>query len=506
MEIFPNNTKKNNVKKGESQIINSIFGNRFKADQTLYEYLIEFLSVFSSAKSSDKKTGKNKFHIVNAENEYNYWVEPKMGLRRFIFYDRSKKEKSIKEDGIAYKKFFELVEKKIDDNGYNKKKEYIESIQDLFHGYAVVVKKRFWGAQMLLPICPEFILCECMPNESDRRKKVLSADDISIDTKFDFTQHNFLARGGELYYSHLLQGLSKNLQKKEKLENLLDNLITNQCTQISKMASFLQRTWEEEMGFEKDNLYQKMSIEYIPIFPESAYIDCEQYSIDELINYLSCEMHPINKVDILAKGVMLQIMRMMSTAIYHSLNKEPQKWIVDMGGKTSDNIKKLSVESLRNLNDDFITALNKKANEIDIPKDKIPGAVYEARKNSWDIFKSKGKELQCIIPRKGANERFSLSEDVLRFLVLSIIPPKKKMTLDMFLDNLYKHYGIIIGPIEYKLSVKESSNSVSDVLANSFTENVLAFQTFLKSTGFLKELSDATSIVINPYTEIKENI
>ena len=81
--------------------------------------------------------------------------------------------------------------------------------------------------------------------------------------------------------------------------------------------------------------------------------------------------------------------------------------------------------------------------------------------------------------------------------------PKKKMTLDMFLDNLYKHYGIIIGPNEYKISLEKSSNDMSDVLANSFAENLLAFQAFLKSTGFLKELSDATSIVINPYTEIK---
>ena len=40
-------------------------------------------------------------------------------------------------------------------------------------------------------------------------------------------------------------------------------------------------------------------------------------------------------------------------------------------------------------------------------------------------------------------------------------------------------------------------------LANSFLENKLAFQEFLKATGFLHELSDATSIVVNPYDEIK---
>ena len=34
--------------------------------------------------------------------------------------------------------------------------------------------------------------------------------------------------------------------------------------------------------------------------------------MDELISYLSCKLHPITRIEILAKGVMFQIMRMMS--------------------------------------------------------------------------------------------------------------------------------------------------------------------------------------------------
>ena len=72
------------------------------------------------------------------------------------------------------------------------------------------------------------------------------------------------------------------------------------------------------------------------------------------------------------------------------------------------------------------------------------------------------------------------------------------MTLDMFLEELYKKYRIIIGPTQYK---KCNNEDMDVTLANSFNKNVLAFQEFLKSTGFLRELSDATSIVINPYKE-----
>ena len=43
-------------------------------------------------------------------------------------------------------------------------------------------------------------------------------------------------------------------------------------------------------------------------------------------------------------------------------------------------------------------------------------------------------------------------------------------------------------------------------MENSFLENKLAFQEFLKATGFLHELSDATSIVVNPYSNVLEEV
>ena len=111
--------------------------------------------------------------------------------------------------------------------------------------------------------------------------------------------------------------------------------------------------------------------------------------------------------------------------------------------------------------------------------------------------------MHCIIPIKGLYERFSLPEDCIRFLVLALIPPQKKMTLDMFLEKLYEKYRIVIGPNQYKRMV-DLDNLNDKTLANSFNNNVQAFQEFLKATGFLKELSDATSIVFNPYEELKE--
>ena len=80
----------------------------------------------------------------------------------------------------------------------------------------------------------------------------------------------------------------------------------------------------------------------------------------------------------------------------------------------------------------------------------------------------------------------------------------EKMTLNMFLEKLYCHFNIVIGPNEYKTMVGEDGG-LNESLSNSFAENVVAFQAFLKATGFLRELSDATSIVVNPYLSVEED-
>lgn len=501
MRTFPVGMDSDYEKMENGKIISSfLFGNRFKSDQTLYEYMIEFLLIYVSAKSNNFQDGKMSFHDTTIESKLSYWVEPRMALRRFIFYDKSRKKGTIKADEQAYQEMIKLIKNQMEDISEENKNEYIESIQDLFHGYAVVIKNRFWGAQALLPICPEFVLCGCDPSEKKRKKDVKWEDDpVTVDSEFSFDKRNFLARGGEVYYLHLLQGLEGQEDKKKKLEFLLNDLVSVQCQKISKMASFVQDTWEKGMGFEKKKLVQQLKLSFIP---EDAYTECEAYSVDELISFLSCKMHPINRMEILAKGIMFQIMRMMSWRVSNYLGNDKRKWIVDMKGESKESVKKIAAESYSALEADFMTVLNQIARDFSIPEDEMMSYVQKAKKDSLDIFRAKGKEMQCIIPNNGAFERFSLSEDIIRFLVLALIAPGEKMTLNMFLEKLYEHYGIVVGPNEYRKSLENSNNNLDTSLASSFTENEIAFQKFLKETGFLKELSDATSIVINPYASI----
>lgn len=493
------------IDKHLSGISTRIFGNRFMPDQTLCEYLIEFLLVFVSAKDSELKTGRMKFHD-SSEGRLEYYVEPRMGLRRFIFFDKSRKSGSVSIDEQAYKEMIDTLKRKIIVDSDFEKQDIIDGMQDLLHGYAVVVRKRNWCAQMLLPVCPEMVLCDAMPEEKNRRKLdwFRDQDRYKVDSSFAFDKRNFLARGGEVYYLHLLQALDYNHEDKEKLEKLLTLLLGGENNKLSDICNLIQKSWERAMGYTLPaDISQRLSLSFIP---EEAYAECGRYSVGELVNFLSCDLPSINKVEILAKGIMYQVMRMLSWRVDNYLGTEKKAWIVDMKGGTNNTVKKIASECYQEIESGFMTALNKSAREIG--EDKIPENRYmpllnKARAASLDLFRSKGKELQCIIPTNGQFERFSLSEDIIRFLVLALIPPQKKMTVNMFLKKLYENYRIVVGPEEYRKHIDDGSK-LEVSLTNSFAENQNAFQTFLKATGFLRELSDATSIVVNPYNNVLE--
>lgn len=502
-KYFPDGTELTGRSK---TLLAEMYGNRFKVDQTLYEYLIEFLLVFCSSKCvADNSDGRFRFHDLDSRGELGYTVEPRMGLKRFIFFDKEKKSENIKIDEEAYMRMEKILKNKFEDTEEEHVDQCMEAIQDLFHGYAVVIKKRSWCAQVILPICPEVVFCEAMPEAQKRRKlpvEILNNDTEieehkKVDTGFVFNKRNFLARGGEIYYLHILQEMQADSMKKRKLERLLSYLLCTQGKKVSTVASFIQNAWEQDMGF-SGKLTENFRLSCIP---KNAYVDIARFTVEEMINFLSCDMQQIKKIELMAKGVMLQIMRMLFKRTANYVGDEEAAWIVDMGGNSANIIKKIAARGFKRIEEDFTAALNKISYEWNstIEEHTRVDKVREARHNSLDIFRAKGKELQCIIPVSGPYERFTLSEDCVRFLVLALIKPREKMTYDMFLHKLYESYRIVIGPMEYQ-KIYKSENDLS--LTSSFIENSNAFQSFLKATGFLRELSDATSIVENPYESV----
>ena len=487
-----------------------IFGNRLHNDQSLYEYLIEFLLVFSSAKKKDG-SGRLQFHDGEA---LHYYFEPRNGFRRFVFYEQARKTRRIPADEEAYNDIRSILLRHVDADKDVEKQEFIQAVQDLFRGYAAVLKKRSWCAQTLLPLCPEMIFCEEMPNDATRIKGPKANFQVdygynrentyydSVDS-FDLTRHNFLARGGEMYYLHLMQALDDRVEQKIKLQKLLRLMLTDKSEDFSSLANWIQNTWEKEKQLDPQKLIKETDMGYIPL---GAYKQSGQYAVEELICFLSNQLHPVKRIELLAKGIMFQIMRMQADRVEEYLGISRLPWIIDMRGKSNTVVKQLSVSSFNRVTEAFITTINQyivsiRDKDADIDLTEEYKDFVSARKESLDVFRSKGKEIQCIIPSNGPFERFSLSEDIVKFLVLSLIAPGEKYDLDSFLRKLYEHYALVIGPAEYKKCLQGENLEIE--LTNVFDSNKEAFQKFLKDAGFLRSLSDATSIVLNPYEEVE---
>jgi hypothetical protein len=500
--IFPSNATTTSAKEN---IAIQVFGNRIFSDQSLYEYVIEFLLVFSSPKEIEPECGTMRFHSDDSD-KYRYWVQPRIGLRRFIFYDRAKRDARIKCDEQAYKDICRLIEGKVGVNSDKEKAtDIMYAIQDLLHGYSAVLKNRSWTAQSLLPIAPELIFPEAMLNKKGRVKILDASDTYGIEKDFDFDRHNFMARGGEVYYLHLLQGLRRYPEYRERLETLLDHLLTSKSKNFSSIANWIQSLWEVDQGLEPKALMVEKRLGFIP---KTGYIDCVRYSLEELITFLSNEMHPIMRIELLSVGIVLHIMRMLCTRSKEFLGLDARlPWIIDMRASNgSKTVMRLAAESFKRTEEMMVKAINKRTYEF--LEENIEGSAQspfdhfaKAKKHTLNMFRRLGKEMQLVIPLRGGMERFSLSEQLVRFLVLSIVAPGQKMQFDTFLRRLFENYGIVIGPEQFGATV--ANGDFDPALTNSFVANANAFQDFLKNAGFLRELSDATAIVVNPYEGVK---
>lgn len=496
MVVFPKNA---DVGRKEDNLSIALLGNRVHTDQTLVEYLIEFLLIFTSAKN-ENGDGKMRFHSLaeTTSGKMSYFVALKSALRRFIFYSNSKQESRSKIDTKANNELWDYL-RKTAQNG----DDDIDLVHDLLHSYAIITRNRGWYAQALLPVSQSLLLTD-LQGIKKRQKAKWDLFDSQVDNGFDYDKHNFLARGGQVLYLHLLQGLFNSDENgkddKEIIEKLLRNMLLCSGGEVGLLADYVEREWETHRKSEDFKL-KLFNMGYIQ---DDFNIRSDRF-VQEIRNFLSCDIHPIARIELLAQGLVLSLLRAMHIVATRRINanaKEPL-WVIDISGMGgTSNIAKLASASYSAAYDSFLSAMSIIFEEKELDKDKRFEILQKGKQNTADIFKNLGKEMKLVVPPRGGHERFSLSEPLARYLVLALIKPGKKVTLNTFLERLYEHFRIVIGPDQYRKAVADGNWQTSENMADYFDMNVRCFQDFLKQCGFLRDLSDATAIVENPYKEV----
>lgn len=480
-----------------------LFGHRIQASQTKYEYLIEFLQVAISPKALEYNNKRfNEMFPVDGEkcdHRMKYFPVSRIGLKRFVFFPKSKLDGKAKVDKDAYNACLKAIEQKMTGGNPTQYKNAIAIMQNLLNGFSAVNQNRSWFDQNMLPVCPEVILPEGMGIKSWRQKLDFQQCDPDIDSKFDFKKYTYMCRGGEIYYLHLLNAINENPEYQEVIEIRLKQMITS-FPQFSCLCNFIQNTWEDFMAVPPD-IDEKALYKDLGAIPESFSVR-NKHTLEELDNFLNSKCHPFEKMEIFSNGLILQMLRMMYLAASTESNRNC--WLIDVNCKGYENqeMKKAAINAFKRNEETIITYLYSGMAEMgsmlmNDPAEE-PKLIKAAADDSYRLFRKLGKSLGIIIPNTGAGMRFTISEDIIKFLVLSIIPPKHMITLDKFIELLYEHYGMVIAPTQYKMEM--TSGTLSTVTDLSFMEeNKSGFAQKLKECGFLRDLSDATSIVENPY-------
>lgn len=510
IDVFPDriNFGQDEVESQNLQI--QLYGRRVRKDQTFYEYLIEFLLVFTG--KCGEETGFYKIKNYNKPISYEYVNN--IALKRFIFLKDSKKDNVYDIDKQANK----ILEEKLKSNieGSLRKDEVISIIRELYLGFVAYSGDRGWFAKAFLPIDKTTIFPEAMGKKGVRKTLKLYNEknkfNCKVDEGFEFKEHNFMARGGEVYFLHLIQGfkyirennIDDDIKIKKELDYRLNKLITS-FPQIRELSTWIDETWTNIK--KKNDCDDDEQIKYTCKWIPKSYERRSQYTVKELLNILRAEISEFDKFDLLSIIMIIQILRMMTEAatLMATENKEYNSpWIIHVNSINNDKVKKLAVESYKNVEENMIVGVSKVLDNFEKIKDNSirkttteSSLLKDAYDDSHKLLRFLGKKIGLVIPIKGNNMRFTLTDNIVKVFVLSLVEPGKKITLNTFINKLYKNFGIIIGPKEYEEYLK-GKESLADTSYLHY--NLEEFQVLLRKNGFLKELSDATSIVINPYS------
>ena len=270
--------------------------------------------------------------------------------------------------------------------------------------------------------------------------------------------------------------------------------------EIGLLSRFVQDEWE---GSRK---YQTPLVEMNMGYLTDGYQVRSSAFVSEVTNFLSCNIHPVARIELLAQGMVLSLLRVINiVAVRKNDSSAPEPiWIVDMTGDgSSTNIAKLSAKTFSNSYNSFQIAMTRIYEGKDSKKKEYAEEIKEGRKQSAEIFKRLAKEIHLAVPPRGSSTvRFSLSESLVRYLVLALVKPGEKTMFTSFLDMLYDHFRIVISSEHYLRCIHEDAFDGEQSMASYFKKNEEKFQDFMKQCGFLRDLSDATAIVENPYKEV----
>lgn len=510
-----------------------LFGRRFFSDQTIMEYLVELLLVCHSPKSINSGGGLFNSCLPDWDQlqawhtaELGYIPPVRLALKLFSFLGASKLETRHNSHKQQYSLVLKRLRQAIQTDGTIEKQDVLRGLENLLLGFQGAGSNRTWCAQVFVPLCSSLLASEAIWQQSKADKNGVSDWREAI-KYFSTTQKLFMARGGELLYLQLcnafrsrekefeefaaqLDDLTPEERKPRSLHNALQHNLRQITGHAPQAVDRIALLIDEIDGFtaERTNRNEEEPVR-CGWCPEESWREGYLFAV-EINRLCMAAIDPIERIELLMLGCAMQVLRSLcAQSVRYANIGEGQSagggglgyaWIVSDPEGNERGLKHLSQRNLQVTQRVIQQALRDK--DIQENADKHPKGkekLYKEADNRYGhkLFLSLAKKLGFIVPQRGPGARFVFNDKIVRYLVLALVPPGERRTYDDFKSVLYAHYGIALEGNELKLAAAWSD---LPQLHSTGTETGAWLADMLKASGFLIHLSDACSLVHNPFS------
>lgn len=226
-----------------------IWGHRLRTGQHWMEYLLEFLNVLAGF---EYRLGQG----LDGYNDGASYLEgyrrfSRLGLRRFVFYDDREKTKHPFDD-YARELLWKRLEGHVSAEGNNDVGECLVLVRHLLRAFSAIEEDRSWYAKSLFPANHNLLFWEALRKGATKfQGEDISLDDVSpnrLDAGVSFSERNFFARGGEIYYLILSAGTEHLPERRAFIAQRLETLLKGHNRHLGRLADIVDQAWYENNG------------------------------------------------------------------------------------------------------------------------------------------------------------------------------------------------------------------------------------------------------------------
>jgi len=508
----------------------AIFGHRYIEEQKPFMLVLEVLSICRALQidgtGASYDTTRIFDHATGSETEHEQFKVPvrKMGALRFILFQDSSLERisraesltsderleqwvgelnrgyaaTVRNDSVN----FEYLLRRFEDRFF----DVLQAVRILRGLELDVIHNRRWTSRFLVPRGPHLQFADVK-------------EDFSADRRF-------FGRGGEMVYLMLsrasqAKALAKELRAQffdepDPLDKIAAELMPpstpDSDTRDGGMVGYLplkhHKSYDRMAGDwlsilsltelpipqKLDPLFRMTALNLVRYFVDRAHEISDSPALDpmplDLTGGTKSDLRDLSRSYLKRQRQLIE--DTVEAFIIERLDAMP-KWQQANDHPDSEQRSSLARDAIREA---FDTKLNDSETGPKQPKtllsEFLKSAKGRSRNNISTLIEPLGKQSGFVLTRQRVGSWFAGSDEFIEALVLAGVT--KPITISAFLGDLYKRYGIVIGPREVSLAFERPPCDIS-----SFEANFKAFERRLTGLGYVKRLSDDCAFVSNPY-------